>query len=65
MGFKGEIKYIGHVSNTDGLEFYKGVRRLIESMGNLYAEIQYQTTMQPDGSALFSALVIGRLREDE
>jgi hypothetical protein len=65
MGFNGEIKYIGHVSDTDGLEFYKGVRRLIESMGDLYAEIQYQTTMQPDGRALFSALVIGRLREDE
>lgn len=62
----GTIKRVSHVSFNDVYEFYKGLRDQIDRMpDSLDVEIQYQTTMQPDGRALFSALILGRTRADE
>ncbi|MEK4910595.1 hypothetical protein [Niallia sp. FSL M8-0099] len=65
MTFKGEIKYFAHISQEGAESFYKAMQEIIPRVGNHYAEIQYSTTMQPNGIALFSAIVIGREREGE
>jgi len=43
------------------MEFYEGVRQMVEEWQSegYYAEIQYQTAVQPNGVAVFSALLLG------
>jgi hypothetical protein len=59
---KGEIRRIYHVACDDGKDFFENVKTAIESMGELYVEIQYQQSIQLNGKALWSALIIGRER---
>jgi hypothetical protein len=61
---KGEIKRLSHVADVDGKSFFDKVKREIELMDDLYVEIQYQQSIQLDGRALWSAMIIGRERND-
>jgi hypothetical protein len=65
MAFKGEIKRTALASQDDAKSFYRGLNDKISEFGDLYVEVHYQTAMQPDGRALFSALLIGRARHDD
>lgn len=65
MAFKGEIKRTAQVSQTNIMDFYRCLNAEIGKFDDLYVEVQYQTSMQPDGRALFSALLIGRARHDD
>jgi hypothetical protein len=66
MSFKGEIKYMTHISQDDPDKFFRCVKQAVDSgdYHDLYVEIQYSTAMQPDGRCLFSALIIGRVRNE-
>jgi len=63
---KGAIAMSAHVSNVDGNGFYHDVAKCINEMQgiNLEIEVQYQTTMYPNGIALYSALILGREKEN-
>lgn len=63
----GDIKYLAHISQYTPEAFYEGLGEQIEECcrQDLYTEIQYQTTMEPTGRALFSAIVLGRTKEAE
>jgi hypothetical protein len=58
----GEIKYMSHVANDNARTFYEHVKEAIEKAGELYVEVQYQQSIQLNGKALWSALIIGRER---
>lgn len=57
------IRHLAHVSNEDGNVFYDHVLNTIGRFHGYDVEVQYQTTMQPNGKALFSALILGREKE--
>lgn len=63
----GDIKYLAHVSQYTPVAFYEALGAKIEDCyrQDLYTEIQYQTTVEPTGRALFSAIVLGRTKEVE
>jgi hypothetical protein len=63
--FKGEVKWLGHVVNDDGNEFYKQVSERVEGMSDLYCEIQYAPQMHLNGKVLYCAFIIGRARHDQ
>jgi hypothetical protein len=65
MAFKGGIKRTAQVSQTNIMDFYRCLNEEIGKFDDLYVEVQYQTSMQSDGRALFSALLIGRARHDD
>lgn len=60
----GEVRYIAHISQDNPTQFYRSLKSKIEEVpSNLYAEVQYHTTIQPNGKALFSAIILGRETE--
>lgn len=58
----GKIKYYAHFSQGSCDDFFgKLERHITEAQAqSLNVEVQYQTTMQPDGQAVFSAILLGR-----
>lgn len=57
------INKVTHISTEDADEFFATISRHIseyESDG-MKVEIQYDTCMQPNGKALFSAVILGRI----
>lgn len=57
-----EIKYIAHISVEGANEFFDALKsKVAECQSDGYSvEVQYQTEMQQNGAALFSAVVLGR-----
>lgn len=58
----GKIEMVAHISIEGANEFFAELRNRIseyESKG-LVVEVQYNTCMQPNGIALFSAVILGR-----
>lgn len=62
MDGKMQIHRSGHVSDSNGNQFYARMTGLINEyqMAGLSVEIQYQQSLAIDGMALFSAVIIGR-----
>jgi len=57
------INKVAHISVEGADEFFATLSRYIseyESDG-MKVEIQYDTCMQPNGKALFSAVILGRI----
>jgi hypothetical protein len=61
LSFKGEIRWTGMVSNSDGEQFYSQIKdHIANSCSGLYTEIQYHPVVLLDGKIVFTAFVIGR-----
>ncbi|MEH7521719.1 hypothetical protein V7149_00330 [Bacillus sp. JJ1503] len=56
----GKIKNFTHVAQENADVFFEKVSKRLQELANLDVEVQYQCTMQPNGVALFSAVIIGR-----
>lgn len=56
-----QIKYLGHISNVDGATFHAELKKMLEEQpAHREIELQYQTSMQPNGDIVFSVLVVSR-----
>lgn len=64
MRFEGEVGYFSQVMNYDPEKFYADVQEQLAKCEDFQPEVHYQMTMQPNGRALQSALIIGRVRRD-
>jgi len=59
----GQISRTAHISIDSADAFGKHLTKSIDEMQSkgLLVEVQYQTTMQPNGQAIFSAVIFGRI----
>lgn len=63
----GKIARHAHISFDDTKTFFESLTEHIREFNKLgyFTEIQYQTSMQLNGKALFSAIILGREKEAE
>lgn len=59
----GQISKTAHISIDSANAFGKHLVERIDEMQSegLLVEVQYQTTIQPNGQAIFSAVIFGRI----
>ena len=60
---RGDIKYLAHIAQEGPQNFFKELQGKLEEASWLDVEVQYASVIQHNGIVLFSAMILGRLRE--
>jgi len=59
---RGDVSYVAHIAQESANDFYEKLQGKLAEGAGLDVEVQYNTVIQHTGLALFSAVIIGRLR---